>query len=608
MFAVLVLAVGSLGIAVPAQANTTVNCSVSSVSQLNTCIANANAGAGQDITIVLNNDMTADRNLTALDLPATSTMVIDGNLKTLNLAGFKGFDLQVVTNQTITVNGLIVTGGATTGDGGALLLRRGKLSANNITIKNSSATGYGGGIAILESDYPSTITRATISGNSAGQYGGGIYAAGVLTLTNSTVYGNTGGGIGGVMASGTSSAGISSLRFTTISGNSASGASSNIGAFAASTQLRLIGSVISNPLGSIARNCEVAVLSASYSVIGNTAGTDTSCGAAVANQIQLATTAALALGAFDSVTGTLTPSSASTLVNHAPDALSTGITIDQLNNTRSGAFTVGAVQVDLAAVTASPSTLAFGSVVVGSTSTASTITVTNSGSSALTFGAGAVQLAGSHAGDFAISSNTCTSSSVAIGSTCAVSIRFAPSVVGSRSASLTFADNAANSPQSLALSGTGGSSGGGGGSGGGSDPVPAPVVPVLTPTPTPTPSATPVVSAIPVTVRSERNVSIVLNFQRGTARLTESARSRLVSFAAAVPKSATQVTVRIAGVTGASGSQRTQTTLAKDRASTVASVLRSLGVRGTYLSSTHAPVGIDRDRAGKVAVSTTYTA
>src|SRR5207248_7936686 len=51
-------------------------------------------------------------------------------------------------------------------------------------------------------------------------------------------------------------------------------------------------------------------------------------------------------------------------------------------------------------------------------------------------------------------SNNCPSSLVA-NSTCTISVTFSPSANGSRSASVTITDNAADSPQSIALSGTG---------------------------------------------------------------------------------------------------------------------------------------------------------
>ena len=99
------------------------------------------------------------------------------------------------------------------------------------------------------------------------------------------------------------------------------------------------------------------------------------------------------------------------------------------------------------------STIPFGSQPQGVKSAAMTVTVTNTGTGSLTFTG--VALAGTNAADFAISADTCNGTSVAINGTCTVSVTFTPSIVGAESASLKFTDNAANSPQSLALTGTG---------------------------------------------------------------------------------------------------------------------------------------------------------
>ena len=95
----------------------------------------------------------------------------------------------------------------------------------------------------------------------------------------------------------------------------------------------------------------------------------------------------------------------------------------------------------------SASTLSFGSQVVNSTSAAQTVTLTNTGTAALTFGSIAATAS------FA-QSNTC-GSSVAVGGICTISVTFTPTTAGSTVGSITIPDNAANTPQTIALSGTG---------------------------------------------------------------------------------------------------------------------------------------------------------
>jgi hypothetical protein len=105
-------------------------------------------------------------------------------------------------------------------------------------------------------------------------------------------------------------------------------------------------------------------------------------------------------------------------------------------------------------ITVSPSSLSFASQIVGVPSTKQTVTVTNNTGAAVTFTAVAVA-AGSPAAsgtDFATTANTCTGS-VAAGANCTVGVVFTPSVAGAETATLSFTDSDASSPQTVSLSG-----------------------------------------------------------------------------------------------------------------------------------------------------------
>jgi hypothetical protein len=102
-------------------------------------------------------------------------------------------------------------------------------------------------------------------------------------------------------------------------------------------------------------------------------------------------------------------------------------------------------------VSLTPASVIFPSQPVGTTSTPQTITLANTGSATLSIAT--LALTGINAKDFA-QTNTC-SNSLAAGANCTISITFTPSASGSRSASLTVTDNAAGSPQTASLSGTG---------------------------------------------------------------------------------------------------------------------------------------------------------
>ena len=105
-----------------------------------------------------------------------------------------------------------------------------------------------------------------------------------------------------------------------------------------------------------------------------------------------------------------------------------------------------------ASVTLSPSSNNFGSTAVGTGTAWFTFTLSNSNSSAVSISNVTVS------GPFVVSSN-CTSS-VAANSSCPIYVYFAPTVAGAASGTLTVTDNATGSPQTAALSGTGGSGGG----------------------------------------------------------------------------------------------------------------------------------------------------
>ena len=87
----------------------------------------------------------------------------------------------------------------------------------------------------------------------------------------------------------------------------------------------------------------------------------------------------------------------------------------------------------------------------GTSTSPQNISVTNSGSASLQI-LSAV-LSGFNASDFSISSDTC-SGALAVNSSCNIAVVFSPTASGIRSTTLTLTDNAANSPQSLSISGT----------------------------------------------------------------------------------------------------------------------------------------------------------
>jgi hypothetical protein len=103
------------------------------------------------------------------------------------------------------------------------------------------------------------------------------------------------------------------------------------------------------------------------------------------------------------------------------------------------------------AVELSPARLNFGSHKVGTTSAPKTVTVTNAGTTTVTFTAPTID--GADPGDFH-QTNNC-GASVAGGASCTISITFTPTATGARDATLEVNDDGGASPQTAALSGTG---------------------------------------------------------------------------------------------------------------------------------------------------------
>jgi hypothetical protein len=101
------------------------------------------------------------------------------------------------------------------GDGGGILNSGGTVTLNHSTVTGNSASGYGGGI--FSSNGTVTLNHSTVSGNHGSSLGGGIYHAhGALASIGSTIRDNQAGHGGGVF-----SEGDATLTDSIVSGNSA---------------------------------------------------------------------------------------------------------------------------------------------------------------------------------------------------------------------------------------------------------------------------------------------------------------------------------------------------------------------------------------------------
>jgi hypothetical protein len=98
-------------------------------------------------------------------------------------------------------------------------------------------------------------------------------------------------------------------------------------------------------------------------------------------------------------------------------------------------------------VSVSPPSLTFGSQGVGTSSAPQSVTVTNTGTVAVTIPQPVVS------GDFSVTGSACNT--VSPNNTCIFDVTFTPTAVGTRNGTLTFTDSASNSPQTVGLTGTG---------------------------------------------------------------------------------------------------------------------------------------------------------
>ncbi len=160
-----------------------------------------------------------------------------------------------------------------------------------------------------------------------------------------------------------------------------------------------------------------------------------------------------AAGSYPAITLTVT------VAGNAPASVTNSVTVSgggEINVANDAANDVTTVLTP-AAASLSVNTLAFANQGVNTTSTAKSITVTNTGGATLTFTA-APAITGTNAANFTVAAGTtCTNgANVVGGGNCIINITFTPPSVGSFGpATLTLTDNASPTTQTATLSGTG---------------------------------------------------------------------------------------------------------------------------------------------------------
>ena len=139
-------------------------------------------------------------------------MVVDGpGAAAVTISGGGGVEVFLAeTGAVTTLSGLTISGGNSQTNGGGILVEYdGTLTITNSTFAGNTATSGGG----IYNNGSLTVSGSTIEGNT----GGAISNNGSLTVSGSTIEGNTGGGI--------SNNGSFTVTGTTIEGNTGSGIS-----------------------------------------------------------------------------------------------------------------------------------------------------------------------------------------------------------------------------------------------------------------------------------------------------------------------------------------------------------------------------------------------
>jgi len=196
--------------------DTVTNAADSGAGSLRDTIAAASPGDTINFSLTLPATIT----LTSGELLISKNLMISGpGASSLAINGYSASRVFEIASGTVAISGLTIQNGSTDTGGG--IMNSGTLTLTNSIISGNSASFRGGGIY---NGGTLTMSDSTLSGNSATGSnplvaGGGIFNVGTLTVTNSTLSANSallyGGGIN------SNSPGTVALTNSTLFGNSA---------------------------------------------------------------------------------------------------------------------------------------------------------------------------------------------------------------------------------------------------------------------------------------------------------------------------------------------------------------------------------------------------
>jgi CSLREA domain-containing protein len=392
------------------------------------------------------------------------------------------FQLQAGTGANVTMSGVTVRNGNNNGGlGGGIHVGNGTtLKLSNSVVTANTATGVGAGAGGIDNSGTLNLDNVVVTGNdsiggginngaagvltwinggevSGNTTGGGIQTNGTITLTNVTISGNTSAAQG----AGIDSRGTVTLTNVTLSGNTSTAALNAIGGVR--NQVGAVGPITARNTiisGNLPANCGGTITS-----LGNNIDNGTTCAFAVAGD--LASTDPLLAPLLALNGGALIKTRALQPTSPAIDAGSA--TVFPATDARgiprpvAGKFPPGTAKCDIGAFEFRPPTITvalppavtlpplfdFGNVFTDVPHN-NTVTLFNAGDGPLNIITVATPLA-----PFSIAANTCTVP-LALGESCTVTERFAPTVAGLATGTFNITSNdPVNTTVPVALQGTG---------------------------------------------------------------------------------------------------------------------------------------------------------
>ncbi|MEX2555968.1 MAG: choice-of-anchor Q domain-containing protein [Actinomycetota bacterium] len=216
------------------------------------------AGTGEDASATGDLDITEDLTITG---DGAATTVIDAN----------DLDRVVhVSGGVVAISDVTITDGTLgAGDNGGGIINTATLHLNRVVVTGNTADDVGGVSNYIGGTM--TVVDSTISDNISNSDAGGFYNTGSLTISGSTISGNTVVG-GAKRGGGFYNDGPLTITNSTISGNSAAGGGIGGGIHVGSGSIALLNTTITGNTASLGSGIDGSVTSVQNTIVASNAG------------------------------------------------------------------------------------------------------------------------------------------------------------------------------------------------------------------------------------------------------------------------------------------------------------------------------------------------